>query len=85
LALEVARHGVTVNAVCPGYTETDMSERAITAIMRGGKSRAEAEQLIAKPSAIGRLLRPEEVANVVVWLCSPEASTVTGEAIVVGG
>lgn len=86
LALEVAKRGVTVNAVCPGYTRSDMAEQAVQAVMRGGdSSREEAERRIARTNALGRLLEPEEVAQTVLWLCSDEASTITGEAIVVGG
>jgi len=86
LALEVAKKGVTVNAVCPGYVDTDMARTAVDAIVSGLKRTAEeARQLIARPSAFNRLLEPEEVARVVVWLCSPDAATVTGQAIVIGG
>jgi NAD(P)-dependent dehydrogenase (short-subunit alcohol dehydrogenase family) len=86
LAVEVAKQGVTVNAVCPGYVDTDMSARAVDALMTGtGKSAEEAVRMISRPSAFGRLLKPEEVAGVIVWLCSPAAATVTGQAIVIGG
>lgn len=86
LALEVAKSGVTVNAVCPAYTASDMAERAVSSIMSGtGRSRAEAEKLIVRASPLGRLLAPEEVADAVVWLCSDAAHAVTGQALVVGG
>lgn len=86
LALEVAKRGVTVNAVCPGYTESDMSDRAVQAVMSGtGRTQAEAEARIARSSPLGRLLRPEEVAAAVVWLCSDAASATTGHSLVVGG
>ncbi|HUF69610.1 MAG TPA: SDR family NAD(P)-dependent oxidoreductase [Longimicrobiales bacterium] len=86
LALEVARHGITVNAVCPGYTDTDMAARAADAVMHGtGRTREEAESRIARASPLGRLLRPEEVAAAVVWLCSGETAGITGESLVVGG
>jgi NAD(P)-dependent dehydrogenase (short-subunit alcohol dehydrogenase family) len=86
LALEVARQSITVNAVCPGYTDTAMAERAVAAIAsRGDRTREEAERLLARPSAFGRLIQPVEVAGVVAWLCSPDAATVTGQAIVIGG
>jgi NAD(P)-dependent dehydrogenase (short-subunit alcohol dehydrogenase family) len=86
LSLEVAQTGVTVNAVCPGYTESDMSEQAIDAVMKGtGRDRAAAAARIARSSPLGRLLTPEEVAASVVWLCSDAAAAITGEAVVLGG
>jgi NAD(P)-dependent dehydrogenase (short-subunit alcohol dehydrogenase family) len=86
LALEVAKNGITVNAVCPGYTDTAIAEKAMTSIQEvTGRSREDALALITRPSAFGRLLDPAEVAAAVVWLCSPDASAVTGQAIVIGG
>jgi NAD(P)-dependent dehydrogenase (short-subunit alcohol dehydrogenase family) len=82
----VAKQGITVNAVCPGYVDTDMAQRAVDAVMTGmGKGADEAVRMITRPSAFQRLLTPEEVADVVSWLCSPAAATVTGQAIVIGG
>jgi NAD(P)-dependent dehydrogenase (short-subunit alcohol dehydrogenase family) len=86
LALEVAKQGVTVNAVCPGYVDTDMATRAINALMTGtGKSAEEAARMISRPSALGRLLSPDEVAAIILWLCTPAAASITGQAIVIGG
>jgi len=86
LALEVAKDGITVNAVCPGYTESDMAERAIQAVMTGtGRTRDEAIERIARVSPLGRLLRPDEVAAAVLWLCSDAAAGTTGHSLVVGG
>lgn len=86
LALEVAKRGITVNAVCPGYTDTAMAERAVDAIVAGmGHTREEAEKRIARVSPLGRLLSPAEVATTVVWLCSDEAAGITGQSIVIGG
>ena len=86
LALEVAKAGITVNAVCPGYTQSDMAEQAVEAVMRGtGRTREQAEARIAAASPLGRLLTPDEVAGAVVWLCSDGAAAVTGETVLIGG
>jgi NAD(P)-dependent dehydrogenase (short-subunit alcohol dehydrogenase family) len=82
LAVELAPHGVTVNAVCPGYTETPMLAAAIANI--AGKTGRAPEQVradLAKANSGGRLVTPEEVAEIVLWLCSPAAQGTSGEAI----
>lgn len=84
-ALETAKYGVTVNAVCPGYTDTDMAARAIETLVRGGKSEAEARQMILRTIPRRELIRPGEVAAVAGFLCSPAASGVTGQAIPISG
>ena len=86
LALETARQGVTVNAVCPGYTDTDMSENAISNLMRAlGKSHDEAKAMLLRTIPRGTFITPGEVAAAVSWLCSPAASAVTGIALPVAG
>ena len=85
LAIETARHGITVNAVCPGYTEgTTMLADAVKNIREGtGRSEDEARALLTRPSPRGTLVTPHEVAATVVWLCSADASAITGQAIAV--
>lgn len=86
LALEAARTGVTVNAVCPGYTDTDMAARAAANVSRHrGIPLTDAEKVIARTLPLGRLIRPDEVADTVAWLCSDGASAVSGQAIVIAG
>ena len=86
LAVEYAKSGVTVNAVCPGYTETEMLDRAVSEVVDSiGKSPEEARALLTRKNPQGRLVKPEEVADAVAWLCSPEASAINGQAIAVAG
>ena len=86
LALETAKFGITVNAVCPGYTDTDMTEQGVRELMDAKNiSRDEARAMITRVIPRGVMTTPREVANAVVWLCSPDASGVTGQALVVAG
>jgi len=86
LALETAARNITVNAVCPGYTDTDMAGAAVANIVRKtGKSEAEARTALTSRNPQQRLVRPQEVANAVLWLCLPGAEAITGQAIAVAG
>lgn len=86
LALEYAKSGVTINAVCPGYTETEMFDRAVQELMTSmGKSPEEARAMLVRPNPQARVVKSEEVADTVAWLCSPGASAITGQAVAVAG
>ncbi|MBB6521434.1 SDR family NAD(P)-dependent oxidoreductase [Pseudoteredinibacter isoporae] len=86
LAMETAQHGITVNAVCPGYTETELVRDSIQTIMdKTGRSEEDARAELAKSNPQGRLIQPEEVANTVLWLCQDGSDSITGQAIAVAG
>jgi NAD(P)-dependent dehydrogenase (short-subunit alcohol dehydrogenase family) len=86
LAVELARTGVTVNAVCPGYTDTDIVAEGVRNIAaRTGRDESVARAHFENTSPMGRLIRPEEVADAVLWLTGPGAAAVTGQCIVVAG
>ena len=86
LALELARSAITVNAVCPGFTDTPLIDGAIETIARKtGRSREEARASLVRANPQGRLVTPTEVADTIVWLVSAEASAITGQAIAVAG
>jgi NAD(P)-dependent dehydrogenase (short-subunit alcohol dehydrogenase family) len=72
-----------VNAVCPGYTETDLAKKAVANLMARGASEADARAQLARRNAQGRLLQPDEVAGVVTRLCAP-GNVDNGQAILVG-
>jgi NAD(P)-dependent dehydrogenase (short-subunit alcohol dehydrogenase family) len=86
LALEFARTGITVNAVCPGYTETPMFEQAVANIVaKTMRSADEARATLASSNPQGKLITPQEVAETVLWLASPAAQSITGQAIALAG
>lgn len=86
LALEYAKKGVTVNAVCPGYTDTDMAKAAVDSIRaKTGVSEDEARAMLAAKNPQRRLTTPAEVAATVAWLCEPGAAAMTGQSVAVCG
>jgi len=86
LAVEYARKGLTVNAVNPGWTETDMLTAAASAVSQGtGRSEADAKQALASMNAMGRIIQPEEVAALCLFLASDAAAGVTGAAYAMDG
>ena len=86
LAQELAKKGVTVNAVCPGYTETDLVHDAIANIVKKtGRTEEQARAVLAANNPQGKLIQPDEVANVVSWLCLPGSSAINGQSIPVAG
>ncbi len=86
LALEVATQGITVNAVCPGYVDTDIVRDAIAGIVaKTGRTEAEAMRHFTESHPQERLIEAAEVATAVSWLCSDGAASVTGQAIAIDG
>jgi NAD(P)-dependent dehydrogenase (short-subunit alcohol dehydrogenase family) len=86
LARELAHTSVTVNAVCPGYTDTDIVAQAVGNIVaKTGRTREQALRELTAHNPQGRLVRPDEVAETVGWLCSPSSASITGQSIVVAG
>jgi NAD(P)-dependent dehydrogenase (short-subunit alcohol dehydrogenase family) len=86
LALEVALTGVTVNAVCPGFTETDLYRASVERVVaRTGRSTEQARADLAAGNPQGRIVQPDEVADAVAWLCGDAAASITGQSISVSG
>jgi 3-hydroxybutyrate dehydrogenase len=86
LALELAATRITVNAVCPGFTDTDLVAGSLDTIMKKtGRDRSAAVAELTKHNPQGRLISPAEVADTVLWLCGEGAGAVTGQAIAVAG
>jgi NAD(P)-dependent dehydrogenase (short-subunit alcohol dehydrogenase family) len=86
LALETVKSGITVNAVCPGYTDTDLVRTSVSkASAKSGRSAEDTLAAMLKNVPLGRLIRPEEVAAAVLYLCSPEGGAITGAALPIAG
>ena len=86
LALEMAKHGITVNAVCPGYTDTDLTDGSVSQLAAVFKvSEEDARAMLVRTIPRGSLITPVEVASAVAWLCAPETSAVTGIALPIAG
>lgn len=86
LAMEVVGHGVTVNALCPGYVDTGMTARTIEALVnKMGGTRDDALAALVSANPQGRLIDPEELADTALWLCLPTSASVTGQAVAISG
>ena len=86
LAAETAGSGVTVNAICPGYVDTDLVTQSVERIQeKTGRSGDEIKQHIAEQNPMGRMLTPEEVASPVAWLCDPEQAMISGASLPLTG
>lgn len=86
LAAETAKSGVTVNAVCPGYVETDMLDRSVGKIVaKTGRSVEETRATLAAINPQSRFIQPDEVADAVLWLCGDKAGSITGQTISISG
>lgn len=86
IAQEVARTGITANALCPGYVDTEMTERTIANIMETtGRSHADALKALTRVNPQGRLIAPAEVTAAALWLCGPGSDAINGQAIAIAG
>jgi len=86
LALVTVKHGITVNAVCPGYTDTDLTDGSVSNLADVFKvTEDDARAMLVRTIPRGSLITPAEVANAVAWLCAPEAAAITGIALPIAG
>ncbi len=86
LSLEVAKREITVNALCPGFLDTEMTDRSIANIMdKTGMDRAKATATLAAHNPQKRLIRPDEVSAAALWLCGPGSDGINGQAIAIAG
>lgn len=86
LALELATHGITVNAVCPGYTDTDLLQGSVAKVVaKTGRSEGAALAELTRHNPQGHVVSPQEVADTVAWLCGPGAGAINGQSISVSG
>ena len=85
-AAELAGSGITANALCPGYLDTEMTERSIKNIVtKTGNSRENAIAVLSGMSPLGRLIKPQEVSKTALWLCGPGSDAVNGQTIAING
>lgn len=86
LALEVVRAGVTVNAICPGYTDTPLIDAAVERIRESSGRDAESIRAsLTRANPMGRMVSPREVAHAALWLAHPDSASITGQAIAIAG
>jgi NAD(P)-dependent dehydrogenase (short-subunit alcohol dehydrogenase family) len=86
LALELAPSGVTVNAICPGYTDTDIVRDAVTTIVsQTGRSAEEARAALVRTNPQRRLIQPQGAAQAALWLCGPHTASITGQCLTIAG